>query len=42
MLYRCRQHFATAGITSAADIVVRRRPTRQLRIEVGRIEIELV
>jgi hypothetical protein len=41
-LYRCRQHFAAAGIVDAAGIVERRKPTRQLRIGVGRIEITVV
>jgi hypothetical protein len=38
-LFRCRQQLASAGITGAAGIVERRKPTRQLRLGVARIEI---
>ncbi|APR75446.1 FHA domain protein [Minicystis rosea] len=41
-LFRCRQHLAAAGIAGAAGIVERRKPARQLRIGVGRIEIAMV
>jgi hypothetical protein len=41
-IYRCRQHLAAAGVLGAAGIVERRKPTRQLRIGVGRIELASV
>ncbi|MFT3772423.1 MAG: FHA domain-containing protein [Minicystis sp.] len=41
-LFRCRQQIAAAGISGAAGIVERRKPTRQLRIGVERIEIVTV
>lgn len=41
-IHRCRQHLASAGVVGAAGIVERRKPTRQLRIGVGRIELVTV
>jgi hypothetical protein len=41
-IFRCRQQIAGAGIAGAAAIVERRRPTRQIRLGVPRIEIEVV
>lgn len=41
-IYRCRQHLAAAGILGAAGIVERRKPTRQLRIGVARLELVTV
>ena len=41
-IFRCRQQVAGAGIAGAAAIVERRRPTRQIRLGVPRIEIEVV
>lgn len=38
-VFRCRRQLAEAGILGAANIVERRRPTRQLRLGVERIEI---
>lgn len=38
-VYRCRQQLAAAGILGAASIIERRKPTRQLRIGVSRIEV---
>jgi len=42
MVFRCRRQFADAGILGAAGIIERRRPTREIRLGVSRIEIELV
>jgi len=41
-VFRCRRQLAEAGITGAAGIVERRRPTRELRLGVSRIEIVTV
>lgn len=41
-VFRCRRQFAEAGIVGAASIVERRRPTRELRLGVARIEIVTV
>jgi len=41
-VFRCRRQLAEAGITGAASIVERRRPTRELRLGVSRIEIVTV
>jgi hypothetical protein len=41
-VYRCRQQFASAGVAGAAGIIERRKPTRQLRLGVGRIELVTV
>ncbi|HSK02282.1 MAG TPA: FHA domain-containing protein [Kofleriaceae bacterium] len=41
-VFRCRRQLAEAGIVGAASIVERRRPTRELRLGVGRIEIVTV
>lgn len=38
-VFRCRRQLAEAGITGAASIIERRRPTRELRIGVAQIEI---
>jgi hypothetical protein len=38
-VFRCRRQLAEAGIIGAADIVERRRPTREVRLGVSRIEI---
>jgi hypothetical protein len=38
-VFRCRRQFAEAGIGGAASVIERRRPTRELRIGVARIEI---
>jgi hypothetical protein len=41
-VFRCRRQLAEAGIAGAAGIVERRRPTRELRLGVPRIEIVTV
>lgn len=41
-VFRCRRQLAEAGIVGAASIVERRRPTRELRLGVSRIEIVTV
>lgn len=41
-VFRCRRQLAEAGIVGAANIVERRRPTRELRLGVARIEIVTV
>lgn len=41
-VFRCRRQLAEAGILGAASIVERRRPTRELRLGVSRIEIVTV
>ena len=41
-VFRCRRQLAEAGIIGAASIVERRRPTRELRLGVSRIEIVTV
>ena len=41
-VFRCRRQLAEAGIAGAASIVERRRPTRELRLGVARIEIVTV
>jgi hypothetical protein len=41
-VFRCRRQLAEAGIVGAASIVERRRPTRELRLGVARIEIVTV
>jgi hypothetical protein len=41
-VYRCRRQFAEAGIIGAASIIERRRPTREVRLGVSRIEIAIV
>jgi hypothetical protein len=41
-VFRCRRQLAEAGITGAASIIERRRPTRELRLGVSRIEIVTV
>jgi hypothetical protein len=38
-VFRCRRQIAEAGILGAASIIERRRPTREVRLGVGRIEI---
>ncbi|MDY7232973.1 FHA domain-containing protein [Hyalangium rubrum] len=38
-VYRCRQQLAGAGVTGAARLIERRKPTRQLRLGVSRLEI---
>lgn len=38
-VFRCRRQLAEAGIIGAASIIERRRPTRELRLGVARIEI---
>lgn len=38
-VFRCRRQFAEAGIIGAASIIERRRPTREVRLGVSRIEI---
>jgi hypothetical protein len=41
-VFRCRRQLAEAGIIGAANIVERRRPTREVRLGVSRIEIATV
>jgi FHA domain-containing protein len=41
-VFRCRRQLAEAGIVGAADIVERRRPTREVRLGVSKIEIVTV
>jgi hypothetical protein len=41
-VFRCRRQIAEAGIVGAAGIVERRRPTREVRLGVARIEIATV
>ena len=41
-VFRCRRQLAEAGIVGAASIIERRRPTRELRLGVARIEIVIV
>jgi hypothetical protein len=41
-VFRCRRQLAEAGILGAASIIERRRPTREVRLGVARIEIETV
>ena len=41
-VFRCRRQLAEAGIIGAASIIERRRPTRELRLGVARIEIAAV
>jgi hypothetical protein len=41
-VFRCRRQLAEAGIIGAAGIIERRRPTRELRLGVSRIEIATV
>lgn len=41
-VYRCRRQFAEAGVIGAASIIERRRPTREVRLGVSRIEIAIV
>lgn len=41
-VFRCRRQLAEAGITGAATVIERRRPTRELRLGVARIEIIVV
>jgi hypothetical protein len=41
-IFRCRRQLAEAGIIGAADIVERRRPTREVRLGVSKIEIVTV
>ena len=41
-VFRCRRQLAEAGIVGAASIIERRRPTRELRLGVARIEIVTV
>jgi hypothetical protein len=41
-VYRCRRQLAEAGIAGAASIIERRRPTRELRLGVARVEIVAV
>jgi FHA domain len=41
-VFRCRRQLAEAGILGAAAIIERRRPTREVRLGVGRIEIVTV
>jgi len=41
-VFRCRRQLAEAGITGAASIIERRRPTREVRLGVSRIEIVAV
>lgn len=41
-VFRCRRQLAEAGIAGAAGIIERRRPTRELRLGVSRIEIVTV
>jgi hypothetical protein len=38
-VFRCRRQLAEAGIIGAASIIERRRPTREVRLGVSRIEI---
>lgn len=38
-VYRCRQQVAGAGVAGAAGIIERRKPTRQLRLGIARVEI---
>jgi len=41
-VFRCRRQLAEAGILGAAGIIERRRPTREVRLGVSRIEIMTV
>jgi len=41
-VFRCRRQLAEAGIIGAASIIERRRPTREVRLGVSRIEIVTV
>jgi len=41
-VFRCRRQLAEAGIIGAASIIERRRPTREVRLGVARIEIVTV
>jgi pSer/pThr/pTyr-binding forkhead associated (FHA) protein len=41
-VFRCRRQLAEAGIIDAAGIIERRRPTREVRLGVSRIEIVTV
>ena len=41
-VFRCRRQLAEAGIVGAASIIERRRPTRELRLGVSRIEVVTV
>jgi len=38
-VFRCRRQLAEAGITGAASVIERRRPTREVRLGVSQIEI---
>lgn len=41
-VFRCRRQLAEAGIVGAAGIIERRRPTREVRLGVARIEIVML
>jgi hypothetical protein len=41
-VFRCRRQFAEAGIIGAASIIERRRPTREVRLGVSRVEVVTV
>lgn len=41
-IFRCRRQLAEAGVVGAADIVERRRPTREVRLGVAKIEVVTV
>ncbi len=41
-VFRCRRQLAEAGIVGAASIIERRRPTREIRLGVSRVEIVVV
>jgi hypothetical protein len=41
-VFRCRRQLAEAGIVDAANIIERRRPTREVRLGVAKIEIATV
>jgi len=38
-VFRCRRQLAEAGVVGAASVIERRRPTREIRLGVSRIEI---
>ena len=41
-VYRCRQQVAGAGVAGAAGVIERRKPTRQLRLGVARVEVVML
>lgn len=39
MVFRCRQQLAAVGVPGAAELIERRKPTRQLRVGVARLQV---